>query len=97
MRSPFLSHRIETLYLPYRVGVFAVCAATIIVASAVIWLACFIVERSADPFRHARRDRVTSNQINAISLNKGMMCTLAPAMEFNLLLLYFPFRQKPPQ
>jgi hypothetical protein len=37
--------RIETLYLPYKVGVFAVCAATIIVASAVIWLGCFIVER----------------------------------------------------
>jgi hypothetical protein len=47
MSSPFLSPRIETLYLPYKVGVFAVCAATIIVASAVIWLACFIMERAA--------------------------------------------------
>ena len=37
---------------------------------------------------------VTSNQINAISLNKGMMCTLAPTMEFNLL--YFVFRQNHP-
>jgi hypothetical protein len=35
-RSPFLTP----------LGVFAICAATIIVASAVIWLACFIVERS---------------------------------------------------
>jgi hypothetical protein len=46
MRSPFLTPRIETLCLPYRVGIFAACPATIIVASAGIWLACFIVERS---------------------------------------------------
>jgi len=41
-----MERSIDTLYLLYIVGAFAVCAAAIIVASAVIWLACFIVERS---------------------------------------------------
>jgi hypothetical protein len=38
MRSLFVNPQIDSVFLLYRIGVFAACAATIIAASALIWL-----------------------------------------------------------
>jgi hypothetical protein len=38
MRSLFVHPQIEPVFLLYRIGVFAACAATLIAASALIWL-----------------------------------------------------------
>ena len=38
MHNLFVNPQIEPVVLLYRIGVFAVCAATIIAASALIWL-----------------------------------------------------------
>jgi len=38
MRSLLVDAQIESVFLLYRIGVFAACAATIIAASALIWL-----------------------------------------------------------
>jgi len=38
MRSLFVNPQIDSVFLLYRIGVFAACAATLIAASALIWL-----------------------------------------------------------
>jgi len=37
-RSLFVNPQMDSVFLLYRIGVFAACAATIIAASALIWL-----------------------------------------------------------
>jgi len=43
MRSLFGNPQIELVFLLYRIGVFAVCAATIVAASALFWLTHFTI------------------------------------------------------
>jgi hypothetical protein len=38
MRSLFVNPQMDSVFLLYRIGVFAACAATIIAASTLIWL-----------------------------------------------------------
>jgi hypothetical protein len=51
MRSLFVNPQIEPVFLLYRICVFAACAATIIAAGALIWLAHL---PTRNPFRHAQ-------------------------------------------
>jgi hypothetical protein len=51
MRSLFVNPQIESVFLLYRIGVFAACAATIIAAGALIWLTHLPIPTL---FRHAQ-------------------------------------------
>ena len=51
MRSLFVTPQKESVFLPYRIGVFAACAATIMAASVLIWLTHLAIR---NPFRHAQ-------------------------------------------
>jgi len=51
MRSLFVNPQIEPVFLLYRIGVFAACAATIIAAGALIWLTHLPIR---NPLRHAQ-------------------------------------------
>jgi hypothetical protein len=60
MRSLFVNPQIAPVFLLYRIGVFAVCAAAIIAASALIWLTDVTIR---DPFVTRRSERLESRRI----------------------------------
>jgi hypothetical protein len=57
MRSLFVNPQIEAALLLYRIGVFAVCAAAIIAAGALIWLTHLMIRH---PFVTPRSESLSS-------------------------------------
>ena len=70
MRSLFVNPRIEPVFLLYRIGVFAVCAAAIIAASALIWFTDvtirnpFVTRRSERPERRRVKIRGPEDELS---------------------------------